>query len=310
MNISIDQLKYATYFAPRGKQRLQNLGNQISQKYLLPGDLLIGIIGDSGSGKSLLIKGMFPGLELTNDDDGINTRPAPLMRDYQRNNFSAHTYHIDVRFELAFTQAFELVEAIKKALRENKRVVIEHFDLIYTQLKKNGDILIGIGEEVIVCRPNLFGPEPEDIRKAVFDSLKYRRMAHSAEDLLVHILQDDYELVCDGHGDVKHGFILSFTKKPRISIAILEKKVKLLIHKDMTITYLDPTHIKIGSEIVQYCTGPRTHVSHTAQITNFSLLNEYFFDEMNQCYDLVGMVNEEPINNIHNINRYGESEER
>ncbi len=310
MNISIDQLRYATYFAPRGKQRLQNLGNQISQKYLLPGDLLIGVIGDSGSGKSLLIKGMFPGMELTNDDDGINTRPAPLIRDYQRDNFSAHTYHIDVRFELAFTQAYELVEAIKKALHENRRVVIEHFDLIYAQLKKNGDILIGIGEEVIVCRPNLFGPEPEEIHKAVFESLKYRRMAHTAEDLLVHILQDDYDLVCEGHGDVKHGFILSFNKKPRISIAILEKKVKQLIRKDMTITYLNPTHIKIGSEIEQYCTGPRTHVTHTAQIANFKLLDEYFFDEMNQCYDLVGIVSEESISNIHNINRYGESKER
>ncbi len=306
MNISIEQLRYATYFAPRGRIRLQNLGNQISQKYLQPNDKLIGVIGDAGSGKSLCIKGMFPGLELTNDDDGINVRPSPLMRDYQNANFRAHTYHIDVRFELAFTQLYELVDAIKAALKENSRVVVEHFDLVYPSIGKNGDILIGIGEEVIVVRPNLFGPEPEDVRSTVFKSLRYRRMAHSAEDLLVHILENDYHLVCDGHGDVKHGFILSFTKKPRISLAVLEKKVKQLIKKDLSITYLDPTHIKIGTDIVQYCTGPRTHVTHTAQIENFRLLDEYIYDEQRECYDMVGMVTEETIRDIHSINHFGE----
>jgi len=306
MNISIEQLRYATYFAPRGRIRLQNLGNQISQKYLQPTDKLIGVIGDAGSGKSLCIKGMFPGLELTNDDDGINVRPSPLMRDYQNANFRAHTYHIDVRFELAFTQLYELVDAIKAALKENSRVVVEHFDLVYPSIGKNGDILIGIGEEVIVVRPNLFGPEPEDVRSTVFKSLRYRRMAHSAEDLLVHILDNEYHLVCDGHGDVKHGFILSFTKKPRISLAVLEKKVKQLIKKDLSITYLDPTHIKIGTDIVQYCTGPRTHVTHTAQIENFRLLDEYIYDEQRECYDMVGMVTEETIRDIHSINHFGE----
>lgn len=306
MNISIEQLRYATYFAPRGRIRLQNLGNQISQKYLQPNDKLIGVIGDAGSGKSLCIKGMFPGLELTNDDDGINVRPSPLMRDHQNANFRAHTYHIDVRFELAFTQLYELVDAIKAALKENCRVVVEHFDLVYPSIGKNGDILIGIGEEVIVVRPNLFGPEPEDVRNTVFKSLRYRRMAHSAEDLLVHILENEYHLVCDGHGDVKHGFILSFTKKPRISLAVLEKKVKQLIKKDLSITYLDPTHIKIGTDIVQYCTGPRTHVTHTAQIENFRLLDEYIYDEQRECYDMVGMVTEETIRDIHSINHFGE----
>ena len=31
----------------------------------------ITFIGMPGSGKSALIRGMFPGLELTNDDDGV-----------------------------------------------------------------------------------------------------------------------------------------------------------------------------------------------------------------------------------------------
>ncbi len=306
MSLSIEQFRYATYFAPRGSQRMQNLGNQISQKYLLPNDKLIGMIGDAGSGKSLLIKGMFPGLELTNDDDGINTRPSPLMRDYGKGKFSAHTYHIDLRFELAFTQAYELVAAIKAALNDYKRVVVEHFDSIYQQLEINADLLIGIGEEVIVVRPNLFGPEPEDIKKTVYKSLLYRRMAHSAEDLLVHILESDYQLVCDGHGDVKHGFILSFNRKPRISLVVLEKKVKSLIDQDLLVSYLDPTHIKMGDGIIQHCTGPRTHIGSTKQIKNFHLLEDYVFDPQKHTYELVGMVSEETIQDIHKINHFGD----
>jgi len=306
MSLSIEQFRYATYFAPRGSQRMQNLGNQISQKYLLPNDKLIGIIGDAGSGKSLLIKGMFPGLELTNDDDGINTRPSPLMRDFAKNRFTAHTYHIDLRFELAFQQAYELVDAIKAALNERKRVVVEHFDSVYQPLGINADLLIGIGEEVIVVRPNLFGPEPDDIKKTVYKSLLYRRMAHSAEDLLVHILESDYALVCDGHGDVKHGFILSFNKKPNIALSVLEKKVNDLIQQDLLVSYLDPTHIKMGNSIIQHCTGPRTHISSTHQIKNFHLLEDYVFDPQKQSYELVGMVSEETIKDIHKINHFGD----
>ena len=65
---------YSTYFAPRGRSRIFNLGIQLAQLYLSPFDQIIGVIGEAGSGKSVLIKGMFPGLELTNDDDGVNVR--------------------------------------------------------------------------------------------------------------------------------------------------------------------------------------------------------------------------------------------
>ena len=70
---------YSIYFAPRGSVRMAELGMQIAQQYLRPTDKLIGIIGDAGSGKSMLIKGMFPGLELTNDDEGVNVRPLPIL---------------------------------------------------------------------------------------------------------------------------------------------------------------------------------------------------------------------------------------
>lgn len=306
MSLSIEQFRYATYFAPRGSVRMQNLGNQVSQKYLLPNDKIIGLIGDAGSGKSLFIKGMFPGLELTNDDDGINSRPSPLMRDYGQLNFKSHTYHIDIRFETAFTQMYQLVDAVNLAVQNKKRVIIEHFDDLFPYLKINADLLIGIGEEVIVSRPNLFGPVPEDIKTTVYKSINYRRMAHSAEDLLVHVLDNDYGIICDGHGDVKHGFILSFNKKPKVSISVLEKKVKTLIKQDLTISYHDSTHIKIGANIDQYCTGPRTHVNHTGQINHFRLLKEFVYDPQKNTYELVGIVSGETIQDNHKINHFAD----
>lgn len=70
---------YGVYLAPRGRVRMVDLGMQIAQQYLSPFDHIIGVIGDAGSGKSMLIKGMFPCLDLTNDDGGVNVRPLPLL---------------------------------------------------------------------------------------------------------------------------------------------------------------------------------------------------------------------------------------
>ena len=44
-----DQLMYTSYFAPRGRERLYCLGKQLSERYLTPSDLLIGIVGDAGA---------------------------------------------------------------------------------------------------------------------------------------------------------------------------------------------------------------------------------------------------------------------
>ena len=106
-----------TYYAPRGRSRMFDLGMQIAQQYLSPFDQIIGIIGEAGSGKSVLIKGMFPGLELTNDDDGVNIRPLPLLeQDMETGFFTPHTYHIDIRFEMGFSQLSSLADAILQAV--------------------------------------------------------------------------------------------------------------------------------------------------------------------------------------------------
>lgn len=297
-------LMYAVYFAPRGKKRLLNLGHQISQRHLSPLDKLIGVIGDAGAGKSLLIRGMFPGMELANDDEGVSVRPLPLLKGADRGFFASHTYHLDVRFELAFTQVYQLVDGVKQALDNGKRVVIEHFDLLYPLLNLNAEILIGIGEEVIVTRPSIFGPKPEDIANIVFKSIKYRKMAHTAEDLTCKVLQQDFGVdSLFTHGDVKHGFVLEFPHKPNINIEAVEEKVKQYIYNEVDISFLDENHIRIGESENYFCTGPRIHVKNAGELENFQLVKEFKYDPISKLYALVGLVGDERAIDLNDLNK-------
>lgn len=284
-----EYLMHAAYFAPRGESRLVDLGRSLASRYLAPQDKLIGLIGDAGAGKSLLIRGMFPGLELTNDDCGINVRPLPLLRDAEQDHFKAHTYHMDLRFETAFTQPWIIAEAIRKAIMEGRRVVLEHFDLIYPHLKINAEVLVGIGEEVIVTRPGVFGPEPEDIAGVVFKSLKYRKMAHSAEDLTAMVLAGMGITKPEAHSDIRHGFILEFEEQPDIDLAEVERRVLEYIARNEIIKHFDEKHIKVGEEVFG-CTGPRLHVHRTGDIKNFCLLKEFKWDPIEKLYIIAGLV--------------------
>ncbi|WP_031513055.1 hypothetical protein [Desulfofalx alkaliphila] len=284
-----EYLMHAVYFAPRGRHRLTDLGSDLAQRYLTPHDKLIGFIGDAGAGKSLLIRGMFPGLELTNDDEGINLRPLPLLEDARRGHFRYHTYHLDVRFETAFAQPYELAEAVDKAMENDRRVVVEHFDLLYPHLTYNANILVGIGEEVIVTSPGIFGPEPQEIADIVFESLIYRKMAHSAEDITSCVLREMGLSEPSEHDDMKHGFVLEFREKPNIDLDEVQRRVLEIINKNAALQYLDERHIKVGDRIIK-CTGPRLHVSCTGKIENFRLLKEFKWDPINKMYAIAGLV--------------------
>ncbi len=279
---------YSVYFAPRGYARMLQIGRAIAQHHLSAFDKLIGVIGDAGSGKSLLIRGMFPGLELTNDDNGVNVRPLPLLDIDDTGFYQAHTYHMDVRFESAFTPLPRLAEAVLTALDKGKRVVIEHFDLIYPLLNINAALLLGIGDEIIVSRPTVFGPEPDDIAQTVFSSIKYRRMAHTAEDLTEHVLMRQ-NVGKYTHGDVRRGFFLRFDRAVSLDIPQVLSEVQEMIAQDLPITYKDQDHIYIGS-ILHRCTGPRMHVNSTGKVENFRFLNELQYDALNESYLLVGLV--------------------
>lgn len=291
---------FSTYFAPRGRNRIFQLGRQIAQLYLSPFDLLIGFIGEAGSGKSAMIKGMFPGLELTNDDDGVNVRPLPLLElDMAHRFFAPHTYHIDIRFEMGFTSLNVLADAILDAIHRGRRVIVEHFDLIYPYLHLNANLLIGIGEEVIITRPHLFGPDPKQIYDLVYSSLPYRLMAHTAEDLCEIFLTDEQLSMCT-HGDVRRGFILSFLERPELDIFELEDSVNQMIAQALQVDYADDSHIKIGDQIHE-CTGPRTHVRNTGDIVGFRLLKSFIYDRFKQRYLLVGCVGEDSEDNLQKL---------
>ncbi|MFW6266365.1 MAG: alanine-tRNA synthetase second additional domain-containing protein [Halanaerobiales bacterium] len=288
----IESFAHSVYYAPRGKDRLTFLGNNISQVHLKANDSLIGLVGDAGAGKSLLIKGMFPGLTLTNDDIGINKRPLPVLSDYEDGDFTSHTYHVDIRFETAFSQPWELAEAIEKAIKKGKRVVVEHFDLIESYLDISPEVLVGIGEEVIVTRPGVFGPKSDEIKRIVFNSINYRRMAHTAEDLTAMVIEKRGYMRPPLHSDLKSGFVLQFDEKPEFSIKEVEEEVEKLIKKDLKVSYEDDEHIKIGN-IKYVCTGPRIHMKRTGDIEGFQLISDFKIDPRTGFYLLAGLVGEE-----------------
>ena len=283
----------ASFFAPRGRKRIYDLGMQISQLYLSPDDHLIGFIGEAGSGKSALVRGMFPGLELTNDDDGVNVRPLPILDvDSETGFYTPHTYHLDIRFETGFTQPHVLADAIMEAIKRGRRVIVEHFDLIYPLLPVNADLLLGVGEQIIVARPTMFGPEPQEIASIVHQSIKYRLMAHTAEDLCEMHMDPELVTACR-HGDIHHGFILDFQNQmPNIDLVSMEAAVKADIAANLSVHYHDESHIMVG-EHLHGCSGPRTHVSSTGKIEGFRLCHEIVFDRQQNRYLLIGFVGED-----------------
>ncbi len=295
INVARDHLVSANYFAPRGNERLYELGKVLAQRYLYPSDLLIAIIGGEGSGKSTLIRGLFPGLELTNDDDGVNLRSAPIYDLEEEGYFTAHTYHIDARYERAFRQTYEIVAAIKSAIRKGKRVVVEHFDLVYEQLGYNAQVLISIGEQVRLYRPTVFGPSPLVLKQKAEKGGRYRLMAHSAEDITTMILMDDYGYdPPDIHSEVRHGFVIGFPKKLNIDIAELEVRVREFIEQGHAIKPSENRHIMIGTRKLS-CTGRRIHVANTRDIENFRLLKELRYDPVSREHLLVGLVGSDTV---------------
>ena len=290
MVVMHETLIYAVYYAPRGRLRLYRLGRDIAERHLFPTDLLVGVVGAEGAGKSTLIHGIFPGLELTNDDEGINLRSAPIFDFNEADRFGPHTYHIDVRYEQAFHQLWEIAEAVSNAIRHRRRVIVEHFDLLYPHLNFNAQIILGVGEEVVVARPNVFGPHPDAIRDIVYRTVKFRKMAHSAEDITSLILSKQYGYpIPDLHSDVKHGFVIGFNVPPPIDLRKLEQDVREIIARDLPITAADEDHIRIGDEVME-CTGIRTHVKSTGQIESFRLLPELRFNPIDRQHRLVGVV--------------------
>ncbi len=293
---------YSVFMAPRGRVRMVDLGMQIAQQYLSPFDNIIGIIGAAGSGKSMLIKGMFPGLDLTNDDSGVNIRPLPLLDIHESTFYSPHTYHVDIRFESAFTPMHVLADAILEVAKQGRRVVIEHFEEIYPTLKRNADLLIGIGEDIIITRPTLLGPDPQNISDLVYKTIKYRLMAHTAEDLCVYCLGWALGQERGRRADVRHGFVMEFDEKPDVDLKKLEADVKEMIAQDLKVSFGDEDHVIIGDNKIP-CQAPRMHVKSTGMIENFSLVPEFVYDSKWKVYMMIGQVGNKERSVLKKLNK-------
>lgn len=290
-NLIQEYMVSAQYFAPRGRERLMFLGEQIAHRHLHYDDKLIGIVGDAGSGKSSLINGMFPGLELSNDDDVINPRKIMQVRNLMQDLPDAATYHLDMRFQMAFTQMYEIVDFVRNILERKRRIVIEHFNLLYPALGMNANIIVGIGEEIIVTRPTIFGPIPESIYEIVHTSLKFRKMAHTAEEVVAQILMNEFDVSIDDFysSDIRNGFVLKFSKEPKIDLKKLEVLSQEMISQNLDVSYYDENHIQMGDKIIP-CDGARFHVSNTSEIEHFSLVKELIKDPKTNVYNLIGVI--------------------
>ena len=295
---------YSLYFAPRGKERLLFLGDQIGWRHLQFSDRLIGIIGDAGSGKSSLIKGMFPGLELTNDDDRLDAKKVMQVRDPEEDFNNATTFHLDMRFQIAFTQLHEIVDFVNNALARERRVIVEHFNLLFPALQRPADLMVGIGEEILVARPTVFGPLPQEVYELVHTSLKYRKMAHTVEDVTIQILREEFHVERDlfFSSDIKNGFLLRFVTKIDLDFDRLSECIRQRLSENQPVRYLDESHIMIGESTIP-CAGPRLHVRNTSEVEGFKLVKQFVWDEKTGTYCLVGTLEhpKEHMGILHNF---------
>lgn len=279
---------YNFFFAPRGNLRMMELGMKITQMYLNPFDKIIGIIGAKDSGKSMLIRGMFPGIQTVEEDDEFEVLNMPLLNAEDVGFYTPKTFHVDVRMVKKYVPLEEIARAVLDVTAQNKRVIVEHFEILYPVLKRNADLLIGLGEEVLVTRPSLFGPLPDNIADIVFKSLIYRKMAHSAEDLFGYCVKDIKRPSYTRSG-LKHGFMINYREKPNFDLYEIEEKIQDIIRQDLPIVPSGEESIKIG-DYEMHCTGPLMHVESTGKIQGFSLVKEFYYEPRFNEYVVAGVV--------------------
>lgn len=91
---------------------MMELGMKITQMYLNPFDRIIGIIGAQDSGKSMLIKGMFPGIQTVDEDDEFEILNMPLLNAEDVGFYTPRTFHVDVRAARKYVPLETIAQAV------------------------------------------------------------------------------------------------------------------------------------------------------------------------------------------------------
>ena len=67
---------------------------------------------------------------LTNDDEGVNVRPLPILADARDGFFAVIIYHLDVRFEIFLRSSGSSPRPFGRRLLRGAGSGSEHFDLL------------------------------------------------------------------------------------------------------------------------------------------------------------------------------------
>jgi hypothetical protein len=75
---------------------------------------------------------------------------------------------------------------------------------------------------------------------------------------------------------------------------MLQAKVQEMIAANLPIQAADEQHIRVGEDTL-FCTGVRTHVQRTGEITEFRLLKEFKHDPLSDEHLLIGLIGHREI---------------
>ena len=129
---------------------------------------------------------------------------------------------------------------------------------------------------------------PAEIAEEAYESLVYRKMAHSAEDLTGIVLEQMGIEPPTFHSDVRRGFVVDYPPT-RSGLGGGGARVLEYIQQDLPISVYNENAILIGQEKLK-CSGPRIHMASTGEIVNFRLDKNFHYSPISKTFLLAGRV--------------------